>query len=95
VTGSNRPGVCLICGQRVSRFWGIGASYVPPDVTDDSALSDISVAGFCRAHRADVIDEVRALVEAKGAVTFFMDPPVELRTHEIDLFIAYMSSGLG
>ena len=92
--GSDRPGACLICGQRVSRFWGIGASYVPPDSTDESALSDISVAGFCRAHRDDVIDEVRTLVKAKGTVHFFMDPPVELRTHEIDSFIAYMAHGL-
>jgi hypothetical protein len=72
----------------------VGSTYVPNGSNDDDVLSDISVAGYCRAHREAVVPEVRRLVEAKGTILFFMDPPVALRTDEIEPFLLYMASGL-
>lgn len=86
------PGICLICGQRASRFWGIGGTY---ETSPGELLSDISVAGFCLAHRQGVLEEVRLQLDKKGIVHYFMEPAIELRTNEIEPFFAFMQAGLG
>lgn len=65
---------CLICGQRVSRFWGIGATYSPHGSSPDDVHADISVAGFCRAHRDEIVPFARKLIEDKGTVLSLSRP---------------------
>jgi hypothetical protein len=92
VKANNVTGSCAVCGQRVSRYWGVGASYVPHGETGkDGVLSDITVAGFCRTHRDDVIALTKRNIEAKGAIESFMEP-TELRDHQLRDFMALAGS---
>ncbi|KAA1397848.1 hypothetical protein [Aeromicrobium ginsengisoli] len=84
-------GACAVCGQRVSRYWGIGATYVPHGETGEDVLSDITVAGFCRTHKDQVIEVARADTAAKGTIQTFMDP-FELREHQVRDFFAMAAS---
>lgn len=86
-------GACAVCGQRVSRYWGIGASYVPHGETGEEALSDVTVAGFCLAHKDQVIEVARADIAAKGEIQQFMEP-FELRGHQVQDFFA-MAATIG
>lgn len=81
---------CLKCGRRVSRFWGAGFVY---QSADSQVLTDFTVAGFCLEHRESVLDLMKAESAQKGKFAGMLDPPVELRKHQISDFLAFFASG--
>ena len=85
------PGSCLVCDKRVGQFWGTGAFYL----VDGEPFTDISVLGFCKAHRDESLVQYRAITEAKGTDVQFFEPPVELRADETHAFLTHMSDELG
>jgi len=92
VSGTKFPDKCLICDQKVSRFWGVGATYLPHGSETGELASDVSVVGFCRLHREDVIPAALAVIQQKGEILRLLEPAVELRTGDLESFMAFVAS---
>lgn len=87
------PPECSICSQRVARFWAQAATYGPP-TPDDQFESEIGISGFCRDHRDAVLEKLTEALRTGGEVLSIMDPPIELRPHEIDPFLNFVDEWL-
>ncbi|GAA2089312.1 hypothetical protein IDH50_15925 [Aeromicrobium tamlense] len=57
-------------------------------------MTDISIVGFCLAHRLSSIEGWRDHIRSKGAVHEFAEP-VELRAYELPRFMAAAQDAFG
>ncbi len=89
----NVPPECSLCSRRVARFWAQAATYGPP-TPDGRVESEIGISGFCRDHRDAVAQKLADALRAGGEILAMMDPPIELRPHEINPFLNFVDEWL-
>ncbi len=81
--------VCFICNKPVSRLYGLNAAIRSPEGEE---LLKVSVAGYCAAHRGDVLPAYRAEMSKLGEVIQVYDKPELLRPDQAAKWLEFTTN---